>query len=112
LEKLQNAPSRCTWAAATYPAQTAARFQLASNRPIMPLGGFAAVDPSPTLNRFRDWVDAGQICYLVEQPEQLKVPGNSQELTAIQNWVAATFHSDVLDGTTVYDLRNPLESSH
>lgn len=112
LEKLQNAPSRCTWAAATYPAQTAARFQLASNRPIMPLGGFAAVDPSPTLNQFRDWVAAGQICYLVEQPEQLKVPGNSQELTAIQNWVAATFHSDVTDGTAVYDLGKPLESSH
>ncbi|MDQ0211852.1 4-amino-4-deoxy-L-arabinose transferase-like glycosyltransferase [Arthrobacter bambusae] len=112
LEKLQNAPSRCTWAAATYPSQTAARFQLASNRPIMPLGGFAAVDPSPTLNKFRDWVAAGQICYLVEQPEQLKVPGNSQELTAIQNWVAATFHSDVTDGTTVYDLGKPLKSSH
>lgn len=112
LEKLQNAPSRCTWAAATYPAQTAARFQLASNRPIMPLGGFAAVDPSPTLNKFRGWVAAGQICYLVEQPEQLRVPGNSQELTAIQNWVAATFHADVTDGTTVYDLGKPLESSH
>lgn len=111
LEKLQNAPSGCTWAAATYPAQTAARFQLASNRPIMPLGGFAAVDPSPTLNKFRDWVAAGQICYLVEQPEQLKVPGNSQELTAIQNWAAATFHADVTDGTTVYDLGKPLESS-
>ncbi|MGO4583835.1 ArnT family glycosyltransferase [Arthrobacter sp. 2RAF6] len=111
LEKLESAPSRCTWAAATYPAQTAARFQLASNRPIMPLGGFAAVDPSPTLNKFRGWVAAGQICYLVEQPEQLNVPGNSQELTAIQNWVAATFHADITDGTTVYDLGRPLESS-
>ncbi|BAS16837.1 conserved hypothetical protein [Arthrobacter sp. Hiyo8] len=75
------------------------------------VGWFRCCGSQPTLNKFRDWVAAGQICYLVEQPEQLKVPGNSQELTAIQNWVAATFHSDVTDGTTVYDLGNPLESS-
>ncbi|WP_345036449.1 glycosyltransferase family 39 protein [Arthrobacter methylotrophus] len=112
LDRLQLAPTRCTWAAATYPAQTAARFQLASNRAIMPLGGFAAMDPSPTLKQFQDWVVAGQICYLVEQPEQLMVPGNSRELTAIQNWVAETFRADVTDGTTVYDLGRPLEGSH
>ncbi|WP_332602028.1 ArnT family glycosyltransferase [Arthrobacter sp. S2(2024)] len=112
LDRLRSAPVRCVWAAASYPAQTAARFQLESSRAIMPIGGFAALDPSPTLKQFKDWVEAGQICYLVEQPEQLKVPGNSPELTAIQNWVGATFHSDVTDGTTVYDLGNPLESSH
>ncbi|WP_442545963.1 ArnT family glycosyltransferase [Arthrobacter sp. KN11-1C] len=112
LDRLQLAPTRCTWAAATYPAQTAARFQLASNRAIMPLGGFAAMDPSPTLKQFQDWVAAGQICYLVEQPEQLKVPGNSQELTAIQNWVAATFQTETIDGTTIYDLGKPQSGHH
>jgi hypothetical protein len=110
--RLQAAPETCRWAAATYPGQTASVFQLEVDRAIMPLGGFAMHDPSPTLTQFRSWVAAGQICYLVEQPEQLTVPGNSPEVLAIQKWVAATFHAEVTDGTTVYDLRRPLESSH
>ncbi|MHC6221818.1 glycosyltransferase family 39 protein [Arthrobacter sp. MMS24-S77] len=110
--RLQAAPETCTWAAATYPGQTASVFQLEVKRAIMPLGGFAMHDPSPTLTQFQSWVAAGQICYLVEQPEQLKVPGNSPEVLAIQKWVADNFQAEVTDGTTVFDLGRPLESSH
>ncbi|MET1086518.1 MAG: glycosyltransferase family 39 protein [Arthrobacter sp.] len=95
----------CTWAAATYPGQTAARFQLATGRAVLPLGGFAALDPSPTLERFQEWVRSGRVCYLVEQPAQLEVPGNSAELMAIQAWVRESFTPQDLDGTTVYRLR-------
>ncbi|MHA7167847.1 ArnT family glycosyltransferase [Arthrobacter bambusae] len=105
--RLQAAPATCTWAAATYPGQTAALFQLEVNRAIMPLGGFAVHDPNPTLKQFQNWVAAGQICYLVEQPEQLKVPGNSPEVLAIQNWVADTFQAEDIAGTNVYDLVKP-----
>ena len=75
---LRSAPSGCTWAAATYPGQTAARFQLEIGRPVMAVGGFAGVDPSPTLEQFQKWVSAGHVCYLVEQPEHLRIPGNSK----------------------------------
>ena len=101
---LRSAPAGCTWAAATYPGQTAARFQLEIGRPVMAVGGFAGVDPSPTLEKFQHWVSAGRVCYLVEQTEQLKVPGNSEELMSIQEWVVDTFRAEKIDGVTVYRL--------
>lgn len=104
-EVLRTADAECIWAAATYPGQTAARFQLEVQRPIMPIGGFAAQDPSPTLEQFKQHVLAGRLCYLVEQPEQLRVPGNSRELMAIQDWVRSTFKMQEIDGVKVYDLR-------
>ena len=104
IETLMAADPACTWAAATYPGQTAARFQLETGRAIMPLGGFAALDPSPTLEQFQDWVASGRVCYLVEQPAQLEVPGNSPELMAIQEWVRTSYMPQQIDGTTVYRL--------
>lgn len=101
---LRNASTQCTWAAATYPGQTAARFQLEIGRPVMPLGGFAATDASPTLAQFKEWVQAGRLCHLVQQPEQLKVPGNSAELNEIHEWVSETFRAEKIDGVTVYKL--------
>lgn len=101
---LRKAPSGCTWAAATYPGQTAARFQLEVGRPVIALGGFAGVDPSPTLPQFQDWVASGRVCFLVEQPEQLAVPGNSQELRSIQEWVSKNFRAEKIDGVSVYRL--------
>jgi 4-amino-4-deoxy-L-arabinose transferase-like glycosyltransferase len=103
-ETIRNADAKCTWAAATYPSQTAARIQLETARPIMPLGGFAAQDPSPDLARFQLWVASNQVCYLVKQPAQLKVPGNSPGLLEIQAWVSDNFASQDIDGVTVYRL--------
>lgn len=101
---LRSSRPSCTWAAATYPGQTAARFQLATGRAVMPLGGFAATDPSPTLGKFQEWVAEGEVCYLVIQPAQLKVPGNSPELLAIHQWVQERFESHMVDGNIVYPL--------
>ncbi len=103
-ETLMAADPACTWAAATYPGQTAARFQLETGRAILPLGGFAALDPSPSLERFQQWVASGRVCYLVEQPAQLEVPGNSSDLMAIQAWVRANYTPQNMDGSTVYRL--------
>lgn len=107
-EYLRNASPGCIWVAATYPGQTAARFQLEVGRPVMPLGGFAALDPSPTLEGFKEMARSGRICYVVEQPEQLKVPANSPELLAIRNWVKDTFKREQIEGVTVYDLTDAL----
>jgi 4-amino-4-deoxy-L-arabinose transferase-like glycosyltransferase len=101
---LRNAPPGCTWVAATYPGQTAARFQLELGRPVMPLSGFAAMDPSPTLANFKELAQAGRLCYLIVQPEQLAVPGTSTELVAIHKWVTETFTAEQIDGMTIYDL--------
>ncbi len=71
----------------------------------MPLGGFAALDATPTLEQFKEIAQKGQLCYLVVQPEQLKVPGLNSELLAIQKWVSDNFTPQHIDGVTVYDLR-------
>ena len=52
----------CTWAGATYSSQTAARLQLATGRPVMPVGGFAGTNPSPTLEEFQLKAARGEIC--------------------------------------------------
>lgn len=96
--------SGCTWAAATYASQTAARLQLESGRAVMPLGGFSGSDPSPTLERFKAQVDAGEICYFIQQEAFLEVQSSDTESTAISRWVKENFSSKVLDNTTMYRL--------
>lgn len=104
VEVLQRASDECTWAAATYPGQTAARLQLEIGRPVMALGGFAGTDPTPTSQQFQEWVSSGKVCFLIEQPEQLAVPGNSEYLISIQKWVSTNFEAEIIDGITVYRL--------
>ncbi|RKT05811.1 4-amino-4-deoxy-L-arabinose transferase-like glycosyltransferase [Streptomyces sp. 3211.6] len=59
--------SRYTWAAAAIGSQNAASYQLASGRPVMPLGGFNGSDPSPTLEQFKAYVKAGKIHWFIAQ---------------------------------------------
>lgn len=96
--------SGCTWAGASYASQTAARLQLASGRPVMPIGGFAGSDPAPTLDEFKNKVAAGEICYLVRQETFLDVQDPDSMATEISNWVSVTFPSEILGSTTVYQL--------
>ncbi len=94
----------CTWSAASYASQTAARLQLESGRPVMPLGGFAGSDPSPTLEEFINEVEAGNICYFVQQEAFLEVQATESASTAISAWVEGNFQSEKLGDTTVYRL--------
>lgn len=94
----------CTWAAASYASQTAARLQLESGRPVMPLGGFAGSDPSPTLEEFKEEVAAGEICYFVEQEAFLEVQASESESTAISRWVQENFSPTSIESTTMYQL--------
>ncbi|MHC6230225.1 ArnT family glycosyltransferase [Arthrobacter sp. MMS24-T111] len=101
-------PLSCQWAAATYPGQTAAQYQLAVGRPVMSLSGFMGVDPNPTLEQFQAEVDAGQICYLVWQQSHLEVPERATTLTQISQWVKDNFTSEIVDGSVVFDLQRKL----
>ena len=42
-----------TWVAATMGATAAAPYQLATDRSVMPIGGFSSSDPAPTLEQFQ-----------------------------------------------------------
>lgn len=95
----------CEWTAATYASQTAARLQLELDRPVMAVGGFAGMDPSPTLSRFIDLVESGQICYFIVQEGYLSIQTQEVGLNQLSNWVSQNFSSENINGNTVYDLR-------
>ncbi|MFF4577847.1 glycosyltransferase family 39 protein [Streptomyces sp. NPDC001389] len=114
---------RHTWAAAAIGSQNAASYQLASGRPVMPLGGFNGSDPSPTPEQFKAYVKAGRIHWFIAQGgleggagggESRAAgraggqggPGGSTS-TAIDSWVRATFKPTTIGGATFYDLTAP-----
>lgn len=104
LDKLTAASKTCVWAAATTASQTAARLQLGAARPIMPLGGFAGSDPSPTLQVFQDHVENGRICYFLPQDEFLATQSKAGAVSEISDWVRGHFELEMVDGQRIYDL--------
>jgi 4-amino-4-deoxy-L-arabinose transferase-like glycosyltransferase len=103
-----------TWVAAAVGANSAAGYQLATERSVMPVGGFNGSDPSPTLAQFQEYVADGEIHYFVGGGamgmamgmalEMGGQDGGSQAASQISEWVAATFAAQMVDGVTVYDL--------
>src|SRR4029078_9704916 len=57
--------STYTWVAAAVGSNSAAGYQLATQQPVMAIGGFNGSDPSPTLAQFQPWVAAGRIHYFI-----------------------------------------------
>ncbi|WP_133247068.1 glycosyltransferase family 39 protein [Pseudarthrobacter sp. AG30] len=108
LDRLTTASRTCLWAAATSASQTAARLQLEVARPVMPLGGFAGSDPSPTLQAFKDKVAGGQICYFLPQDEFLATQPKASTVAEISDWVKTHFQLEMVGGQGIYDLSKPI----
>ena len=53
------------WVAAAVGANSAAGYQLATDEPVMAIGGFNGTDPAPTLAQFKAYVRAGRIHYFL-----------------------------------------------
>ena len=76
--------------------------------PVMPIGGFNGSDPSPTLAQFQAYVAAGKIhWFLAGGVGGLRSQGGSDASSEIASWVGATFPSQTIGGTTMYDLTQP-----
>ncbi|MGW0546958.1 ArnT family glycosyltransferase [Streptomyces altiplanensis] len=86
-----------TWAAAAIGSQNAASYQLATEEPVMAIGGFNGSDPSPTLAEFKAYVRKGEIHYFVAS-------GSGGGGSAVTAWVEANFTKATVDGTVLYDL--------
>ena len=105
---------RYTWVAAAVGSQTASGYQLATGRPVMPVGGFNGTDPSPTLAQFKEYVAAGRIHYFIGGRGGGGFGGNtggSSDSSQITQWVAANFAATSVGGTTLYDLTSPAAST-
>ncbi|OHU31164.1 glycosyl transferase [Mycobacteroides franklinii] len=106
---LQDNADHYTWVAAAIGSNQASGYQLATRRPVMPIGGFNGTDPSPTLAQFQQYVADGQIHYFLDGErgnhagEGFGAPG-SETSKSIQEWVERTFTKQTVDDVDVYDL--------
>jgi 4-amino-4-deoxy-L-arabinose transferase-like glycosyltransferase len=108
---LQEDADSYTWAAAAVGANNAAGYQLASEQPVMAIGGFNGSDPSPTLAQFEEYVANGQIHYFIASGGLGGGPGGSgsSDSSEIAQWVEANFTATTVDGVTLYDLSGGIE---
>ena len=110
---LQQDASAYTWVAAAVGSNNASGYQLASEKPVMAIGGFNGSDPTPTLAQFKAWVVAHKIHYFIASGgggfgNQM---GGSNVSSEITSWVESTFTAQTVDGTTVYDLSSGATTS-
>jgi 4-amino-4-deoxy-L-arabinose transferase-like glycosyltransferase len=96
------------WSAAIKRSSPAAGLELSTRTPVMAIGGFMGIDPTPTLGQFQDYVSHHQIGYfIVPDPKDDHFPVGKDSHTDIANWVAQNFPSTKVGSDTVYDLRTP-----
>ena len=104
---LEQDAGRYTWVAATTGANSAAGYQLATDDPIMAIGGFNGTDPTPTLAQFQQYVRDGEVHYYIAGGRFGGFGpggGTSSTSSAISSWVSQNFTSQTVGGVTVYDL--------
>ena len=107
---LETDASSYTWVAAAIGSNSAAGYQLATQEPVMAIGGFNGSDPSPTLAQFQQWVSQGKIHYFIAQGGGFGAGGGGgpnaggSTSSQIASWVESTFTAKTVDGVTVYDL--------
>ncbi len=80
--------SRYTWIAATVGSNAASGYQLATNDPVMAIGGFNGTDPAPTLAQFKAFVKAGKIHYFISGGTGAS---SASDAGAITSWVESHF---------------------
>jgi 4-amino-4-deoxy-L-arabinose transferase-like glycosyltransferase len=101
--------SHYTWVAATVNSNSAAGYQLASDDPVMAIGGFNGTDPAPSLAQFETYVSEGKIHYFIAGGGAggFGSGGSGDDASKITSWVESHFTAKTVDGTTVYNLTDP-----
>jgi 4-amino-4-deoxy-L-arabinose transferase-like glycosyltransferase len=105
---LQSDANRYTWVAATVNSNSASGYQLASDEPVMAIGGFNGTDPTPTLAQFVRYVSEGKIHYFIAGSGGGGFGGGTNDdASKITAWVEAHYTAKTVDGTKLYDLTTP-----
>ncbi len=100
---LKDGATNYTWAAAVVGSNNAAGYQLATELPVMAVGGFNGTDPSPTLAQFQDLVAQGKIHYFIAGGAMPSSSG-SDAAGRIAEWVSQNFSAQSIGGATIYLL--------
>ena len=93
--------------AAAVGSNNAAGYQLASEQPVMAIGGFNGSDPSPTLAQFQQYVADGEIHYFIARRRhrrRSRRDGQRQQQTRSPSGSRSNFTATTVDGVTLYDL--------
>ena len=93
-----------TWVAAAVGANSAAGVQLATDQPVLAIGGFNGSDPSPTLVQFLALVRQGRIHYFLGGSGFGGPGGSTGTSSQIASWVSQHFTAQTVGGVTLYDL--------
>jgi 4-amino-4-deoxy-L-arabinose transferase-like glycosyltransferase len=101
--------SHYTWVAATVNSNSAAGYQLASDDPVMAIGGFNGTDPAPSLGQFKTYVAEGKIHYFISGGGAggFGRGGTNDDSSKITSWVESHYTAKTVDGTTIYNLTAP-----
>ncbi|WP_405779011.1 ArnT family glycosyltransferase [Streptomyces sp. NBC_00859] len=105
--KISAHAGKYTWMAAAIGSQNAASYQLATEKPVMAIGGFNGSDPSPTLAQFEKDVADGKIHYFVAGGGMGGGMGggaDSGSASKISSWVEGRFVKVTVGSATLYDL--------
>jgi len=102
-------------------SQNASGYQLATEDPVMAIGGFNGTDPSPTLAQFEKYVTDGRIHYFISGGGMGggtgggmgggSASGGSSTSSQISSWVTANFKKVTVGSATFYDLTQPKAGS-
>ncbi|MGW5386376.1 glycosyltransferase family 39 protein [Nocardia sp. NPDC003963] len=94
-----------TWTAATVGAMQQGTYQLAGDGQIMAIGGYTGGDPSPTLERFQQYVADGAIHYFLAGGfGGRRASSADTEGAKITAWVKENFTGTDIGEITLYDL--------
>ncbi|MBT2514369.1 glycosyltransferase family 39 protein [Arthrobacter sp. ISL-30] len=104
VQRLMASPPGTKWAAAMVGSETAANYQLESQRAILPVGGFDGTDPFPTLAQFQQMVSDGQVDSLVIQNLPPLTSQGRAESARIVEWVTSHYTPEPIDGASYYRL--------
>jgi 4-amino-4-deoxy-L-arabinose transferase-like glycosyltransferase len=117
--------SRYSWVAATTGSNTASGYQLATDDPVMAIGGFNGTDPAPTLTQFEKFVAEGKIHYYISGGlgggglggggfggggfggggfGAVQGASGPSDASKIASWVTSHFTAETVDGVTLYNL--------
>ncbi|MEV8511064.1 glycosyltransferase family 39 protein [Dactylosporangium sp. NPDC051484] len=102
---LRQDSSKYAWVAAAVGSNNASGYQLATELPVMAIGGFNGSDPAPSLAQFQQYVQQGKIHYFIGG-SGLGGRGNggSRVSAEIAAWVEANYTAQTIGNTTLYDL--------
>jgi hypothetical protein len=98
-----------TWVAAAIGSNTASGYQLATQLPVMAIGGFNGSDPSPTLAQFKQYVADGEIHYFIGSGGGGMMNAGGSTSSEISTWVSENFTAQTVDGVTLYDLSGGIQ---